>query len=639
MSQETVYLGLWTNYDRGRLLGPTLTITSQQGSLLIAFTGFLIPFVASRFWKLMCVVLHHTYSTSESRSTIHHQRQVILRNSSAPDSGLISLLQLLWAWQTFAMKKDLYSRILPVVLLAIACITLFTAAGGLSSRIATSVGSQVLLKGNNCGIPVLVAEANVSSLSYGSQMGTDATNYAQQCYNSNSSATSLSCAGFVAQNLPPAVLNYSAACPFEEGMCRGNGTSLYLDTGYIDGGRHLGVNTPKNQGFEYRYVLQCSPLVTKGFTNTSITANNRSAVQYFYGEATLPLLASVTYQGTVSRELSEFTPSKNIMRQDGDVSLVFLSGNGVTFQEPLDDEWYRATTPGGKIFLDISNGSSQTDYWSSEAASPMGCVEQFQWCNTAYPKGSNRCGPLASFIDALYGAGPLFNVTAEELDEDRPSAPTATGTRLIWPSLILNGAGYGYRNMVVQANSLSSQGLLKEGLQLPLPLNQWQLDVTAWWNASLAYLQSSFVNTAIGTAPTTLTPINEQEKRLCDNQKILSNGYTSFNFFALLFTYATSGLIIVVSFITEPLLKFLSRRRKYRQYEVLEWTANESLQLHRLAQEGINVGHWTDVSGKVPVTESNDTLACLDISDVKHTVLSKPWEEEFKPSLSRQRDF
>jgi hypothetical protein len=90
MNDNNVYLGVWTNWSKGTVMGATLTMTRQQGDLLIAFTGFLIPFVASRFWRILCFILHLYYSTSKPEDAIYHQRQVILRNSSSPDTGLVS---------------------------------------------------------------------------------------------------------------------------------------------------------------------------------------------------------------------------------------------------------------------------------------------------------------------------------------------------------------------------------------------------------------------------------------------------------------------------------------------------------------------------------------------------------------------
>ncbi|KAI1291187.1 hypothetical protein F5Y03DRAFT_377422 [Xylaria venustula] len=658
MENNNVYLGVWTNYSKGVIFGATFTTTQQRGALLIAFTGFLIPFVASRFWKLLCIVLHLTHSTSKPRNAVHHQRQVILRNSSSADSGLVSLAQVIWAWRHSENKKDLYSVTLPMVFYSMACILIFSAAGGFSSQISVSAGNEVLLRGDNCGIPFTDSYADTSFLSYFANTINDAANYAQQCYNANVSG-SLGCDKFIIQDITTTSTEYNASCPFQGNICRGINTSLHLDTGYIDSNSHLGLNLPSDQSFAYRYALTCSPLATHGHTTKWSTGNSSSTrynyggtvttdgsvsdfifesadlnIQYYDNNLTgiiasknylLAAVMSLTEQGTALSAPGYFIPSSSISRQDGDVSLIFLSGNGVYFfGQPMDDEWYRATAPTVPIYSPNHVNAENSAYMATEAASPLGCVEQYQWCNTAYPTGSG-CGPLASFIDAAYGAAPFFNLSQEDLSNNRPSSGLASGARLIWPFLITSYSDVSIAKVVagLGAACLASQSTLSSGVQLPLPLNQWQIDVTKWWNISLAVLQSSFVGTALGTAPDRLPPLNEQEKKLCHSQKILSNAYSSFNLFALLFTYITSGLIIVVSFIVEPILSFLSRRRNYKRYEALEWTVNESMQLYRLAQEQTGRESWSGGANSVPVTSSDNMLAHLDISNPKHPVFCR----------------
>ncbi|KAI1174209.1 hypothetical protein F4777DRAFT_554650 [Nemania sp. FL0916] len=673
---NSVYLGIWTNYSKGRILGATLTTTQHQGALLIAFTGFLIPFVASRFWRLLCIILHRVHSTSKPRNAIHHQRQVILRNSSSPDSGLISLIQVLWAWRQSGSRKDLYVGVFPHAIYAVTCILIFSAAGGLSSQISVSAGNEVLLRGNNCGIPKPRSSTDASSFSYLSDRLNDASNYAQQCYSANASGV-LGCSGYAAKNIPTAAMSYNASCPFHKDLCRGNNTSVRLDTGYIDSNSHLGLNLPLGQSFAYRSVLTCSPLVTDGHTIKS-NAENASLIQYNYGSyvnadgttlnftyeyedlniqyyqnnfgagklaASSFLASSVTslvYQGAALSLPGYFIPSPDISRQDGDVNLVFLSGNGVYFfGQPLDDEWYRATTPVKDIYGSFDLNQTVKVYRPTEAASPLGCVQQYQWCNTEYPKNSG-CGPLASRYDAAYGATPFFNLSNEDLDAVRLSSDYATGARLIWPYMLTNSLDISISGIVIGlgAKSLASQNLLQSGVQFQLPRNQWQVDVTKWWNISLASLQSGFVETASARAPSKLPPLNDQEQELCHSQKIRSNGFSSFNLFALLFTYITSSLIILVSFIVEPILACLSYRRNHKQYEFLEWQANEALQLHRLAQEEIGQESWSGGADTVPIISPDNMLARLDISNPQHPVFSRSFPntsvtEESKPNDSQ----
>jgi hypothetical protein len=286
MDDDGVFLGVWTNWSRGKVMGLTFTTTRQHGNLLVAFTGFLIPFVASRFWCIFCLVFHQYFSTAESRDAVHHQRQVILRNSSSPDSGLASLLRLLWAWRkSYLCGENHHPRLFPVIFFAICCISAFTVAGGFSSQISSAPGDQVLIQDSLCGIEYVADSSNFTadakSMAMMSEKINDAANYAQQCYSSSSSGV-LDCDKFVVKSLSTTTTKNDSSCPFQGNICRGNDTNLRLDTGYIDSNDGLGLNAPGNQRFAWRYVLQCAPLITQGYT-TQVTINNRSVVRYNYG--------------------------------------------------------------------------------------------------------------------------------------------------------------------------------------------------------------------------------------------------------------------------------------------------------------------------------------------------------------------
>jgi hypothetical protein len=125
---DDVYLGIWTNWSGGVILGPTLTLTRDNGNLLIAFVAFFIAFVSTRFWKICCLFLHRYYSSSKPQDTICLQRQVILRNSSSPESGLASFLKLFLAWYHKVPAKKLVVFAFPATF-AVAILAAFTVAG------------------------------------------------------------------------------------------------------------------------------------------------------------------------------------------------------------------------------------------------------------------------------------------------------------------------------------------------------------------------------------------------------------------------------------------------------------------------------------------------------------------------------
>lgn len=278
-----VYLGVWTNWSRGRILGSTLTLSREDGNYLLSFTAFFIGLVSTRFWRILCFVLHNSFSTSRPRDALYHQQQAILRNSDSADAGLVVLFQLAWAWRKTA--KRAFVRVLPVVATAALSAAAFTVAGGFSSSISTGVGNDVLLDGSNCAIVNTSNSNDVASMSliqpYVSRQCSSAANYAQQCYSTNTSGM-FDCGTFVKPRIPSSVDNQTA-CPFAEGICQ-SGANLHFDTGYIDSHEHLGLNAPPDERISFRLALQCAPLVTEGYSNDTSTST-RNYTTYYYGES------------------------------------------------------------------------------------------------------------------------------------------------------------------------------------------------------------------------------------------------------------------------------------------------------------------------------------------------------------------
>lgn len=319
-----VYLGVWTNWSRGRVMGTTLTLSREDGNYLLSFTAFFIGLVSTRFWRVLCFILHNSFSTSAPRDALYHQQQAILRNSDSADAGLLLFLQLAWAWRKRA--KRAFVRVLPVVATAALSAAAFTIAGGFSSSISTGVGNDVLLDGSNCAL-VDTSRDDVGSMSllspYVSRQSSSAANYAQQCYSTNTSGM-FQCGTFVKPRIPSFVDNQTA-CPFSEGLCQ-SAENLRFDTGYIDSHEHLGLNAPPDERISFRLALQCAPLVTEGYSNnTSTSAKNYTT--YYYGESSD---GNYTYR-TSSRDTqylqtegNEFKLMYDILRVSSNLSLWLL---------------------------------------------------------------------------------------------------------------------------------------------------------------------------------------------------------------------------------------------------------------------------------------------------------------------------
>lgn len=273
-----VYVGIWTNWSRGHVLGSTLTLRRGDADLLIAFTAFFIAFVASRAWRVLCFTFHRLYSTASPQNTIYHQCQAIFRNSSSPENGIQVLLQLLWANR----RSKGRSRPLLSVLVSILFISVFTVAGGFSSQISTIVGNEVLIKSSNCGYTKRELDDSVrfQVLAYEAAKISNAANYAQQCYKVNDTGF-LGCGRFVTKRVGKQV-DTEAGCPFADHLCRKESANLRIDSGYIDSHTILGLNAPLDERILFRSVLHCAPLTTTGYTDEKNTSLGTLTL-YHYG--------------------------------------------------------------------------------------------------------------------------------------------------------------------------------------------------------------------------------------------------------------------------------------------------------------------------------------------------------------------
>lgn len=393
------------------------------------------------------------------------------------------------------------------------------------------------------------------------------------------------------------MVDKQAPCPFQPSICRSNTANIRLDTGFLDTASDLGVNAPKGETVQFRSVLHCAPLETRGYSENKTTSSGnftvynygasqngtnfrnetymiRSVESQYKGEEGFEprvafgknlILMSVHISVTeflshalprtkendkreektrfvshnltnLDRSMTSYVSSRvpnpnttallpidELSRPDADVSLVFLAGNGIGYLEATEDLWYRATIRGRSLHL--SSGSQVNEsiprYIPEEAASPMGCAKQYQFCNPSLPEES-RCGPLASWDDAVDGAAPLFNLTEEQYDEEL--SDNATGARFSWlVSLLGSGSSIAAIISILSANALASQQYMTAGNLAEIPNDQWQLDVSRWFSIHLGAVQADVVATALGPTNPALDPYkypppDQHARKICNNQ-------------------------------------------------------------------------------------------------------------------------
>ncbi|KAI1411759.1 hypothetical protein F5Y13DRAFT_200748 [Hypoxylon sp. FL1857] len=633
-----IYIGVWTNWSQGKVMGARLTLTRNDAQLLIALVAFYVTLVTSCIWNIACFVFHHVYSTSEPQDAVYHQRQVLLRNSTGMVSSLWNFVQLLFIWKPRA--KGLKRRLFPLIgytgLLAVGS----AATAALSSMVA--VDSEVLLSGSGCGVQGKSGSpTDEKSIIYPrlSEDLSDAAIYGRRCYSQTTTFNPVDCGPYVKDKLLSNVYT-NATCPLASGLCRHESANVLLDTGLIDSHNDLGLNAPIQERFLFRKRLHCAPVTTEGHTAKFNISQDRSYTAYLYGytkHSNFPYNENCTFyasndayhdqfiaNGTINQAgysinvfsttfqsgnpLTHVLPIPEFIKNDTDVFLLFLSANGLLFTNITTDSWYEAT----EIASPCGSCQDSLMYRQNEPASLLVCSEQYQICNPNI-MGSSGCTPLLSISDLFNQSLSLYNDHSSKV-------------RLKWLSNII-GQSWSAPAAVafLQARSLTARTSMIGHFQGPLAPNQWQLDVQHWHAITMASLQRAFVHVAAGPSDPKMVPFTRfpklaEEYALCRNQKIKSHAHVSFSLFGLLFTFLFGGIIIAISLGMENLVAYIQRRFELNPYTQIEWNANGVLQLQRMAREERGLGTWTHGVGPMPTTE-DDVL--LGLTDKKHPRLQR----------------
>ncbi|KAI0521637.1 hypothetical protein F5B22DRAFT_545558 [Xylaria bambusicola] len=658
-----VYTGFWTDWSRGKVLGSTLTLTREDANLLIAFVAFFLTVVTAQLWSIACFASHSFLSTQDPRDMLHHQRQAILRNNGAPAGTALTLIRLAWAWRR---GSGVVRRVVPLFACTIVLAIGFAAAAGFSSRIA--LGNTVLLSPRNCGFfntNVGVSpdtESNII-LPWQARQFTKASNYAEQCYSTSGTAADCLNGAYVKRELAVSV-DKNAVCPFGGNICPSNSSNIRLDSGFIDSHFDLGVNAPPNQRFQFKMVLHCAPLKTKGYRSFH-TRDNQTVARYYYGSTTysnytyeyrtpdqfitasivdenqtqlVPLHEFLTNQYSLASSLaafyngsysildssSSFLPIPELSSYGSDIYIIFLSPNQVLFPQPTADPWYNSSKSGSLwaevVYSDQLN-ESYRGYISTEAASPLGCTHQEQYCFPKLPGGQN-CTPLTGARDsglAVQRLG-LNNETLNRLFWVHNSFIAATPT--VFQTVGILGGG-----------SLNSRFKLSGELQGFLPPDQWQLDVQNWNSIVQALFQQSMISTTLGDLPEfsdadaeiyVVHPESDEEKTICSSQKINSAYHVSFSVVGIAVIAIIGLFVIVTSLTVESITHFIQRRLKRSAYRRLEWISTGTLQLQRQLYEAHGIDEWRNCDEAIPILEEEGALLpVLDISDETHPLTKR----------------
>ncbi|KAH7053229.1 hypothetical protein B0J12DRAFT_622697 [Macrophomina phaseolina] len=669
-SHYDIYTGFWTNWSRGPVLGATITTPRQSGTIFIAILALFVSIVGTHFWNITCFCLHYILSSSKPQDALYHQRQATLRNSATGTSGLWALLMVLSAWRRSARGAEPCRRIMPLICIAVCHIVAFGVAGTFSSKIATAAGKEVLVSSSQCGILMEEQDPDVSQLtahlySYQARQMASYAAFSQQCYRNDSDMTD--CRAFVKRNLPTTT-TLNVTCPFNEDLCLSADRNIRFDTGYLDSNDDFGLNAPRKERVQLRRISTCAPITTKGYRQRGrLTNSNTSYIQYNYGTAanfwegnnytyrypeitmewelptantdyTLGGMDATVLNGTMNNTNTDFVPVPALQQTDADLHLIFLSANSIIFTQMVDDPWYSAHRNISQIYWsDIGQVEGEISaIVQDDAASVLACTVKEQYCNPNLPE-EIRCAPFGGEHESAYLAEHLWT------DEKQLAA-------FRWIGAIFKAHQPSMHNVVytLGASALLARQRLSEGLQGALEDNQWQLEAEHWHATSLAAMQGVMKEVAAGPSDSTVEkwlarPNTTQEHHLCSSQvcgltrrciwepeltvtaqqKIINGEYFNFSVLGLVTTIVLGGSITFISYTIAPVSAYVQRRLGETRgaYARLEWSANGTLQLQRMAHEELGMGTWDHCAGDVPVAQKGEKLATLDLDDLDHPVL------------------
>lgn len=317
MAESYVHTGFWINHSKGHvlgecgqstdflcsltaifILGATLTVPPRDGALLVSFLALYVRLVGNQLWSLLCFVIHQIRSTRKPKDGLHHQQQVLLRNSASQNHTLLELLKLSWFWKNSTNK--VVQRCLPLATLAILHSCTFALAGLFAYRATFSTADEVLVRSPSCGsfkFPLVAFESwNEETFDLGNAAEINkrttsmwSSNYARSCYVNGSTPGCNVFTGQIFGSDP----DYSVKCPFADGVCVDDSEGVIrLDSGPIFSDSDLGINTRREDAIIYRRTMTCAPIHTRGFASDPMPGGKDDVpgdefYYYYYGDSVL----------------------------------------------------------------------------------------------------------------------------------------------------------------------------------------------------------------------------------------------------------------------------------------------------------------------------------------------------------------
>lgn len=635
-SSYSIHTGVWINWSHGLIQGATLTLSPRNGALLLSFIAAFVTITGARLWNIISFIWHQLLVRKDHQDGLHYQQRNILRNVTSPGGAAWFFLLQMWHWRGRAAWS--FFRTVPWTLLALAYIALFGLLAVFSSQISKSAGSERLIVGQQCGfwLPATPATSLIAVKALTEKAAVDsrtATAYARACYGNTNAPPQCGI-------LPASTLDYSnrtnVACPFDKSLCK-NGTAFSVKTSALDSHSDFGINAAPTDRIQYTRELTCAPVVLQGYVGyvtgeeaENMGYDNNTLVKYSYGQVPQYSIKNATYLYNTDSVYTNVGYSVNIapwyraginstwipiaalQPARGDLDMIFIAFNSISFEEPCNDTIFSAN----QLYQVNGTNFSKDYYGPDRLVSPMACVTKHQICN---PK-NNMCTEGLSTDRLVYEVANI-GLTYPQL---------TTAYRILFS---LDSTTF-YQNVGPRmSNALRAQDAVSETTQLYLPSNQWQVEVSGWFEDSLARLQ--FAVQEYATGPSTLTEgsrLNQpwdqstatawnvsdslaapSYRSQCYSQLTRdTQGTMSFSVVGLIITFTIGGVILILSVCFETLVGLVQRLFHIGEYHRLAWILDSNLQVQRMLYESKGLGTWDGHTDSVPTTTEKERFMSYD---------------------------
>jgi hypothetical protein len=265
-SAAFVYTGPWINYSQGVILGATITLTTRDGALLVAFLTLVVMTAGTAFWTIFSCFCHQLRSRNRVHDAIFYQQQAVLKNSATALGAAWKFSRVSCSWRKHTRTKWYKfwrSRTRRFVVLALFLAAVFGVASVFSSQVTKAAGNEVLLHSPNCGFWEFPVNAQWQLKVLNESLAASA--YAREC-DSADTENVVQCKTY---NVPEITwtTNQNATCPFATGTCMLGDTAAYeMDTGQLDSREIPGINSKASQRVIIRKVSTCAPLRVLPYT-------------------------------------------------------------------------------------------------------------------------------------------------------------------------------------------------------------------------------------------------------------------------------------------------------------------------------------------------------------------------------------